>query len=77
MQQTEKIISSYDVLPYLSYWRETGRISSKSFLLLRRGYFFDREDSFPLEEGRTAGSYSTFFREFLRISKGLRSFVLN
>lgn len=31
----------------------------------------DKEDSLPLEEGRKAGNYSIFFREFLRIIVGL------
>ena len=33
--------------------------------------FFDKEESLPLEEGLTAGNYSTFFNEFLRIKVGL------
>lgn len=41
-----------------------------SFLLVIC-YFLDKEANFPLEEGRTTGSYSTFFNEFFLINVGL------
>ena len=44
---------------------------------MRNGYFFDSDDSFPLEDGRTAGSYSTFFNEFFLISNGFFYLELN
>ena len=77
MLHIPKIISSYEVRPYLSYWREAGRIYKRSFLLVRSGYFFDRDDSLPREDGRTAGSYSTFLSEFFRISNGFFYLELN
>ncbi len=77
MLQIPKIMSSYEVLPYLSYCLEAGRIYNKSFLLVRRGYFFDSDDSLPRDDGRTAGSYSTFLSEFLRISNGFFYLELN
>ena len=40
-------------------------------LLSVTGSFFDKEDNFPLEDGLTAGNYSTFFNEFFRIKVGL------
>jgi hypothetical protein len=46
-------------------------------LLSANGSFLEREDSFPLEEGRTAGNYSTFLREFLRIRVGLLSTLVD
>jgi hypothetical protein len=46
------------------------RISKISFLLVI-GYFFVKEASFPRENGRTTGSYSTFFNEFFLIKVGL------
>jgi hypothetical protein len=44
-----------------------------SCLLNAEGSFFDKEDSFPRDDGRTAGNSSTFFKEFLRMRVGLRS----
>ena len=40
-------------------------------LLSVTGSFFDKEDNFPLEDGLTAGNYSTFFNEFFLIKVGL------
>lgn len=48
-----------------------------SFLLVSNGSLLERDDNLPLEEGRTAGSYSTFFKEFFLINKGFFSLELN
>jgi hypothetical protein len=47
-----------------------------SFLLVM-DYFFDKEASFPLDEGRTIGSSYTFFNEFFLINDGLFYLLLN
>jgi hypothetical protein len=44
---------------------------------VRSGSFLEIDESLPLEEGRTAGNSSTFFKEFFLISKGFFSFELN
>lgn len=48
----------------------------KIYCLLKPESFLDRDESFPLEEGRIAGSYSIFFREFFLIKVGLLTVLL-
>lgn len=47
-----------------------GREMLSNYCLLTPGSRFDKEESFPLEEGRIVGNYSTFFNEFFRIRLG-------
>ncbi len=41
-----------------------------SYCLFNAESRFDKEESFPLEDGRIVGNYSTFFNEFFRIRLG-------
>ena len=47
-----------------------GREMLSNYCLFIAGSRFDKEDSFPLDEGRIVGNYSTFFNEFFRIRLG-------
>lgn len=48
----------------------------KIYCLVSPESFLDKDDSFPLDEGRIVGSYSIFFREFFLIKVGLLAEVL-
>lgn len=77
MEHIPNIISSKGDLGYFYYCFDAGRMSKIYFLLVINGvYFLDNEDSFPLDKGRTAGSYYTFFNEFFLISDGFLSLLL-
>ena len=43
----------------------------KIYCFAKPEFCFDRDESFPLDDGLIAGNYSIFFKEFLRIKVGL------
>lgn len=47
-----------------------GREILSNYCLFVALSLFDKEESFPLEDGRIVGNYSTFFNEFFRIRLG-------